>query len=162
MSGIGGGGIRGEYDVSARGFATFGIATSASRGGMEVDNGSYDEWGKLETFDAKLVGYIALTSDRGGWHLRTTFGGGLAYTAAVLDQPGLYMSRDASGLVPVAEVSASLGAEIGKHWSIDVGPVLSLYFQAYDIESSGPGYYSYSSSGRDPELMMYLTARHRL
>jgi len=40
--------------------------------------------------------------------------------------------------------------------------VLSLYFQAYDIESSGPGYYSYSSSGRDPELMMYLTARHRL
>lgn len=163
MSGTGGGGLRGELDLATRGFATFGIAASATQSGTSFYGGtSYQDYGTIDSFDAKALAYVLVGSQWGRWHMRADLAAGLVYTAAVLEQPSLYMSRTGSGVFPAGELGVSLGREVGARWSIDMGPILSLYFQQYEIESSGPGYYSSSTMGRDPDLMMYFGVRHRL
>jgi hypothetical protein len=162
MSGTGGGGIRGELDLLRRGILSFGVAASASQSGMTVYGSSYEEMGTLDTFDGKAVGYIALDGSFGRWRLRSAFGAGLVYTRAQLEQPGIFTYREADGVVPAGEASLTLGRELGAHWAIDVGPIVSLYVQEYEIENSGDFFSSRTLQRRDLEAMFFLGVRHRL
>lgn len=162
MSGTGGGGIRGEVDLVRRGILSIGIAASATQSGMMVYGASYEEMGTLDTFDGKGVGYAAVDASFGRWHLRTAIGAGLVYTRAQLEQPAIYTYREADGVFPAGEASLTLGRELGARWAIDVGPIISLYVQEYEIQNSGDFYSTRTLQRRDLESMFFLGVRHRL
>ncbi|HEY5943963.1 MAG TPA: hypothetical protein VIV40_00655 [Kofleriaceae bacterium] len=160
MSGTGGGGIRAEWDLKTRGAMTFGLATSASTSGMMVYGQTWEDSGKLETFDGKLLGYAGLDGQRGRVHLRGTVGAGLVFTEAMLDQPSMY--SEASGVFPMAEATATVGYELGSNWAFSLGPIISVYVQKYQMESTSAGYYSSTTLRRDLEATMFITMRYRL
>lgn len=162
MSGTGGGGIRAEADLLRRGILSLGIAASTTQSGMMVYGASYDEMGTLDTFDAKGVGYAALDASFGRWHLRTAVGAGLVYTRAQLEQPGIFTYREADGVFPAGEASLTLGRELGARWAIDVGPIVSLYVQEYEVEYGGDFFSTRTLQRRDLESMFFLGVRHRL
>ncbi len=159
MSGTGGGGIRGELDLRARRYVTLGLAASMSESGMMLVGGQPVS---IDTADAKVVGYVSLNARWGKWHLRSAFGAGVVYTRATMTDWRMGGSREAAGLFPTGEVSLGIGRELGATWAVHAGPVVSLYLQEYEIETSGPTYYGYTMEQRELEAMMLLAVRHRL
>lgn len=159
MSGTGGGGIRGELDLRARRYATLGLAASMSESGMMLVSGDPVS---IDTTDAKVVGYVSLNARWGKWHLRSAFGAGIVYTRAAMTDWRMGSSREAAGLFPTGEASLGLGRELGDTWAVHAGPIVSLYLQEYEVETSGPNYYGYTIEQRDLEAMMLLAVRHRL
>jgi hypothetical protein len=162
MSGTGGGGIRGELDLKTRKYASLGVAASAANAGMNMYDAGYGGMSTLDTFDGKLLGYLSVNARFGRWHLRSAFGAGLVYTRARLHQWSDYSTREAAGVFPTGEVALTVGREIASRWAIYAGPIVSVYLQEYEVESSGPGYYSSSMQGRDLEAMMFIGVRHKL
>ncbi len=162
MSGTGGGGVRGELDLKTKGIATFGIAASVSQTGMMIYGPSYDSMGTLDTFDAKLVGTITVAAHRGRWHFASSIGAGVVYTRALLEQPFIYISREAEGVFATGEAALSVTRDLGTRWAITASPIASLYAQQYEIENSGADYYSRTQQRRDLDLTMFLGVRHRL
>jgi hypothetical protein len=159
MSGTGGGGVRGEWDVKTRGWATFGLAGSVSQSGIEY-YGYYGGYGTMDMVDTKVLGYLGLTNDWGKWHLRSSIGLGAVYTRAMLDNSS--GSQEASGLFPTGELTLSIGRDITSNWGLSAGPVVSIYAQQYNVDEMGPGYYSSSTENRELEAMMFFAMRHRL
>ena len=162
MSGTGGGGLRGEVDLARKGIVTFGLAASASQSGMMVYGATYDQMGTLDTLDAKAVGYLALDAGFGRWHLRTAFGAGAVYTRAQLAQPGVSIYREADGVFAAGEAVLTIGRELGAWWAIDIGPVVSLYVQEYEVESSFDTTIRRTLQRRDLESMFFIGVRRRL
>jgi hypothetical protein len=160
MSGTGGGGVRGEWDVKHRGWATLGIAGSVSESGIDYYN-SYDYgYGTFHMVDTKLLGYLALTNDWGKWHLRTSIGLGGVYTRAMADTSNGY--QEAAGLFPTGELALSFGRDITRNWGLSAGPVVSIYGQQFNIEEMSSDYYASSTLTRELDVMMFFALRHRL
>lgn len=159
MSGTGGGGIRGELDLRGRRYATLGLAASMSESGIMFSSGDPMT---IDTTDAKVVGYVSLDAQWGKWHLRSAFGAGVVYTRATMTDWRMGDSREAAGLFPTGEASLALGRELGATWAVSAGPIVSLYLQEYEVESSGPTSYGYTMEQRELEAMMFLAVRHRL
>ncbi|HEY5926543.1 MAG TPA: hypothetical protein VIV11_32875 [Kofleriaceae bacterium] len=160
MSGTGGGGLRGELDWKARRIMSIGFASSVSTSGMIVAGPTYDSMGQLDSFDGKLIAYLALTGQRGRWRLRASVGLGAVYTQAMLRRQ--QSSSEASGLFPTGELAVSVSRELGTNWALSAGPVFSLYAQEYEILDAGQYDYYYTVQRRDIEPMMFLAARYRL
>jgi len=162
MSDAGGGGVRVEYDWRARRMATFGMIASASRTGQEMWGvGPYnDSMAMLETFDAKVLGYLSFNWNASRWRFRSSLGAGIVYTAAELDTYDY--TQSASGLFPTGEVSFAVSRDIGDNWSLSAGPIVSLYVQRYEVQDSGTSYYYSAIERRDLDVKMYLAARYRL
>jgi hypothetical protein len=158
MSGTGGGGIRGEWDLKHKSWATLGVMASVSQSGVELYG--YDYYGTIEMMDTKVLGYLALTRDWGKWHLRTAAGIGAVYTRAMVNSSS--SNQEASGLFPAGELSVSLGRDITKSWGLSLGPIVSVYAQEYNVEEMGPGYYGSQTVGREVDAMMFFALRHRL
>jgi hypothetical protein len=159
MSGTGGGGVRGEWDVKHKSWATLGLLGSVSQSGVE-HYGYYGYYGSIETIDTKVLGYLALTRDWGKWHLRTALGLGAVYTRAMVDSSSGY--QEASGLFPAGEASLSIGRDITRSWGLSLGPIISVYAQQYLVDEMGPGYYGTEEVSREVDAMMYFALRHRL
>jgi hypothetical protein len=160
MSGTGGGGVRAEWDITSRRSLLFGLAASATHTGMMIYGASYEDTGKLETFDGKLIGYAGVSGERGHWHLRAALGAGLVFTTAMLETQAT--DRSASGVFPTGEASVTVGRDLGSNWALHMGPIVSLYVQEYQVETMGPGYYSSTMQRRDLEAMMSFALRYRL
>jgi hypothetical protein len=158
MSDRGGGGIRGEWDIKNRGWATFGISGSVSESGIDYYDYNYN-YGWLTMVDTKVIGYLALSSDWSKWHLRGSIGLGAVYTRATSDNG--YSYQQASGLFPAGELSLSIGRDITRSWGLSAGPVISLYAQEYNVESMD-AYNSTYTQMRGADAMMYFALRHRL
>ncbi len=157
MSGTGGGGARGEWDIKQKSWATFGIAASLSASGISY-YGGFGGYGEMYMADTKALGYLALDGDWGKWHLRTSVGLGLVYTTAEVYDTG----DTASGVFPAGELTLSLTRELTRNWALGAGPIVSVFAQQYNVEEMGPGYYYGGTERRDLETMMYLSVRHRL
>lgn len=157
MSGTGGGGVRGEWDIKQKSWATLGIAASLTGSGISY-YGGYDGYGEMYMADAKALGYLALDGDWGKWHLRTSVGIGLVYTEAEVYDTG----DMASGVFPTGELTLSLTRELTRNWALGAGPIVSIYAQQYNLEQMGPNYYYGGTETRALEAMMYLSVRHRL
>jgi hypothetical protein len=127
MVGGDGTGWRASWDVArARSFAV-GLAGSWARGDVWfTSNYSYGTQ-VYETFDAKLLAYLARSWRSGRLHMYMSLGAGLVYTSAADSE------MSASGIYPTAEFVASVGVAMTESWSLDLGPVFSLYQQTYDI-----------------------------
>jgi hypothetical protein len=158
MSGVGGGGVRGEWDLKTKAWATFGVAGSVSESGM--DYYGYYNYSTMWMVDTKLLGYLALANDWGKWHLRTSIGLGAVYTRAMVDNSS--GSQEASGLFPTGEVTLSLGRDLTRNWGLSAGPIVSIYAQEYNVDEMGPGYYSSQTNSRELDAMMFFALRHRL
>ena len=161
MSGTGGGGLRAELDWKARRILSIGFATSISTSGMMVYGPRYDQMGVLDTFDGKLIAFVAATGQRGRWRLRSSLGVGVVYTQAMYSQT--YSSSEAAGLFPTGELAVTLIREVGTNWALSAGPVFSLYAQEYEVYAPDYSYDGYNTlQRRDIEPMMYIAARYRL
>jgi hypothetical protein len=158
MSGTGGGGVRGEWDLKHRAWATLGISGSVSQSG--IDYYGYSEYGTMEMIDTKVLGYLALTRDWGKWHLRGALGLGAVYTRARMSTWS--SSEEAAGVFPTGELSLSLGRDITRSWGLSLGPVVSIYAQEYNVQEMEPGYYGSQTVAREADAMMYFALRHRL
>jgi hypothetical protein len=167
MSGTGGGGVRGELDLRAGETLSLGLAASASKSGINVEDTYYQSTPMVETFDAKAIAYAALTSGSGKWHIRTELGAGLVYTAATLYQTSAYgwEPSEAQGVFPTGEASLTVVRDLGARWGIYAGPLVSLYIQRYEYDAMST--YPYPNQvqtleRRDLEAMMFIGVRHRL
>ncbi|HEX5063055.1 MAG TPA: hypothetical protein VFV99_26955 [Kofleriaceae bacterium] len=154
-----GGGLRGEWDAKMYGSWVFGAAASTSRVGMAyLDGYGYDT---IDMFDTKALAYAGLVGEGGHWHMRGTAGVGVVYTRAHLDMTASG-PQSAEGVFPTAELQLMVGRDFGDHWAIDIGPILSIYAQEMQLESSGAGYYSYMTANRDVAMTMFGALRYRL
>jgi hypothetical protein len=160
MSGTGGGGVRGEWDVKNRGWATLGVTGSVSQSGVDYYNDYYYGYGTIQMIDMKALGYLALATDWGKWHLRTSIGIGGVYTRAIADTSD--GTQEAAGLFPTGELALSFGRDITRNWGLSAGPVISIYAQEFNIGAMGPDYYSSATLMRGIDAMMYFALRHRL
>jgi hypothetical protein len=158
VSDAGGGGIRGEWDVKHKSWAALGLAASISGTSITYDDG-YSTYGYVETFDAKLLGYIGTTGRSGKWHLRASAGAGAVYTQAAANSSSGY--QEAGGLFPTGELTVSVGRELGKNWAVYAGPVVSVYLQSLNLQSMSP-YDSAVTLDRPLEAMMFISMRRRL
>jgi hypothetical protein len=83
-----------------------------------------------------------------------------------IDEPSFnstYGWYEAAGWTGVAEASLIGGAELGKNWSANIGPVLTVYAQnhhAYD--ASGYMTETVDFERRDLQLMFYGGLKYRL
>ena len=160
MSGTGGGGVRGEWDLKNRGWATLGIAASVSQSGVDYYTADYYGYGTIQMIDTKALGYLALGSSWGKWHLRSSIGLGAVFTRAMTETSN--GSQEAAGLFPTGELTLSIGRDITQSWALSAGPVVSIYAQEMNIDSMGPDYYSSSTLMRGIDAMMFFSLRHRL
>ena len=108
------------------------------------------------------VGTVTVAAHRGRWHFASSLGVGVVYTRALLEQPFVYVSREAEGVFPTGEAALSLTRDVGARWAIMASPIASLYAQEYEIENGGRDYYSRTLQRRDLELAMFFGLRHRL
>jgi hypothetical protein len=158
MSGEGGGGLRGDFDLKNRGRVTFGLGGSLSTSGTLVWVDTYER--ELATFDAKLMAYVALGGKLGSLRARTSVGAGIVYTDASIESQ--YMYREAAGVFPAAEASMSIGFDASQNWAVDFGPIVSFYAQEYHFDSTTASGYSYTLMRRDVDLMVFIGLRYRL
>lgn len=159
VSDAGGGGIRAEWDIKNKSWATLGLAASASGTQIAYDDG-YSAYGYVETFDAKVLGYIAMTGRSGKWHLRASGGAGIVYTQAAANSSSGY--QEAGGVFPTGDLTVSVGRELGRNWAVYAGPVVSAYLQSFSLQSMSPYDSSSTTLHRDLEAMMFISMRHRL
>jgi hypothetical protein len=158
MSGNGGGGVRAELDLKTRKSLTFGIAASFSTWGTTF----YDHGETLDTIDGKALAYLAMSTQRGRWHLRGAVGAGAVYTHAKVRQWTTGAYYEAGGLFPVGELTFTLGRDVTDRWQLYAGPIFSAYAQTYNLEQMDPMYYSSSQESRGIEAMFIFGMRHQL
>jgi hypothetical protein len=129
--------VRGEIDLWARSGWSAGVAATLSKGGIVASPdfavGPWMSIGLINTFDARVTAVFAREVRLGSWRLRGAVGGGFAYvTAHALafnELAGPAASFDAQDLTPIAEVTLSIGLDLGRNWGFDIGPVWTFYDQ---------------------------------
>jgi hypothetical protein len=159
------GGLRVDSDVWTRGRYSLGAALSSTSNHMDVV--SAQGAGYMQSRDVKIMATGSYTWQSGRWFLRGAAGVGAVHTSVLvsIDQPSFtstYGFYQASGWTGVTEASAIGGAALGQNWSLNFGPMVTLYAQnlhTYDT------YYmdeSLELSRRDLELMFYTGLKYRL
>lgn len=159
MTGTGGGGMRGEWDVKTYRSGVFGISGSAGQEGMTYQSADYYS-DTIDLFDTKVMGFAGLVGQGGRWHMRGTISLGVVYTHAQLNRS--YSLQKASGLFPTGEMQLLVGREIGDHWAIDAGPILEVFAQKMQLESSSSSSYYYANIERNAAMLMYIALRYKL
>jgi hypothetical protein len=161
------GGVRLDADVWTRGKYSIGAALSSTSGHMEVI--ASQGVGLMTSRDIKLMATGSHTwSSSGRWFARGAAGVGLVHTDVLItiDEPSFtstYTWYEAAGWTGVAEASLIGGAELGKNWSFNAGPVVTLYAQnlhAYDASGYMPETVDFQR--RDLQLMFYGGLKYRL
>ncbi|HTL38244.1 MAG TPA: hypothetical protein VL326_34175 [Kofleriaceae bacterium] len=161
------GGIRLDADVWTRGKYSIGAALSSTSGHMDVI--SSQGAGTMMARDIKLMVTGSHTwQSNGRWFARGGAGLGLVHTQVFIniDEPSFnssYGFYEAAGWTGVAEASLIGGAELGKNWSANFGPVVTLYAQnLHANDASGYMYETVNFERRDLQLMFYGGLKYRL
>jgi hypothetical protein len=174
MIGIGGAGaqgVRGEFDLAARGRFRIGVAGSLAHVDKDPDLGRYS--GYLDLIDMQAVLYAAHTVDAGHWQLRAgagagfivTKGAGVLYDRADINEKAALWPQ-VSDLSWVAEASLSVSHGLGWNWpswGFELGPVVTLHDQSLDLKMGSYDVPTLDTYYRTTlELMFYGGIRHEL
>jgi hypothetical protein len=161
------GGLRLDADVWTRGKYSIGAALSSTSGHMDVI--SSQGAGYMMARDIKLMATGSHTwQSSGRWFARAAAGVGAVHTEVMIDidQPSFtssYGFYQASGWTGVAEASLIGGAELGKNWSFNFGPLVTLYAQNLHATDD---FYNMNETvnfeRRDLQLMFYTGLKYRL
>lgn len=127
----GGGGVRADLDVFARGPWTFGISGAGSRSFSEIL--SSDGFGTLEAEDVRGLVTVARTSRWDAWELRVGAGLGVVRTTATGYNNAAYpITYTASGVSPTVEGAILLSRRFSERMALGVGPIATYYHQNFD------------------------------
>jgi hypothetical protein len=157
------GGLRVDGDIYTRGKYTIGAAFSSTGNQMPLAT-SYGE-GTLDARDVKLMATGSHTWQNGRWFLRGAAGLGMVHTSVLVsldpNSSFYYGFYQASGWTGVAEAAALFGAELGKNWSANFGPMVTLYAQNLHVSDTYMNE-TLDVSRRDLELLFYTGLKYRL
>jgi len=174
MIGIGGAGaqgVRGEFDLAARGRWRIGIAGLLAHVDKNPDLGRYV--GYLDLLDMQAALYVAHAVDVGNWQLRAgagigfvvTKGDGTLYDRADINEKAALWPQ-ISDVSIIGEASLSISHGLGWNWpgwGFELGPVVTVHDQSLLLkmgESNLPYDSDYTRTGL--ELMFFGGIRHQL
>ena len=167
------GGLRIDADFYTRGRYSIGAALSSTTNEMPAYTG-YGE-GTLYARDIKLMLTGSRTWQSGRWFLRGMAGVGAVHSEVLVSiepgdpnttwNPTFYSGfYEAAGWTGVAEAGAIGGADLGKNWSFNFGPMFTLFAQnlhTHDVSGQMTAD-MLELSRRDLELLFYTGLKYRL